>query len=343
MVRGSILVADDDALFRAALRRYLETDGYDVCDVASADDALAALARRPYDVVLTDLKMPGRSGIDLIRAIRKAEPEAICIVLTGFGSPESSVEALEAGAFWFIEKSYERMASLAPLIEKALEMRQLRTSNQRLQRQLEARYGFENIVGESKTLHDTLELVRRIADSSASVLVLGESGTGKDLIARAIHFNSPRSDGPFVAVNCGAIPEHLQESELFGHVRGAFTGALRDRTGRFAAADGGTLFLDEIGDMSPGMQTKLLRVLQEQTFEPVGSDRTTRVDVRIIAATNQDLIEQMEQREFREDLYFRLAVVPLKVPALRTGSMTCRSWWSTSSPASARPTPRSRG
>ncbi len=317
MVRGSILVADDDALFRAALRRYLESEGYDVHDVGGPDEAIETLSRRPYDVVLTDLKMPGRSGIDLVRSVCHSDPDAVCIVITGFGSPESSIEALGAGAFWFIEKSYERMDSLGPLIEKALEMRRLRTSNQRLQRQLEARYGFGNIVGHSQKLLDTLDTVRRVADSQATVLVLGESGVGKDLIARAIHFNSPRTDEPFVAVNCGAIPEQLLESELFGHVRGAFTGAHRDRAGRFAAADGGTLFLDEIGDMSPNLQTKLLRVLQERTFEAVGSDRTTTVNVRIIAATNQDLAAKIEQREFREDLYFRLAVVPIEVPPLR--------------------------
>jgi DNA-binding NtrC family response regulator len=237
--------------------------------------------------------------------------------VTGFGTPERSIEALDAGAFWFIEKDYERIGCLGPLIAKALEFRRLHSANRQLQRQLESRYGFENIVGHSDSLRATLDTVRKVADSDATVLVLGESGAGKELVARAIHYNSPRAARAFVAVNCGAIPEELLESELFGHVRGAFTGALRDRIGRFTAANGGTLFLDEIGDMSPQLQTKLLRALQEREFEPVGSSRTERVDVRIVAATNQNLPELIKARRFREDLYFRLAVVPIEVPALR--------------------------
>jgi DNA-binding NtrC family response regulator len=317
LVRGSILLADDDALFRAALRRQLESEGYDVSDVAGPEAALQAIERRPFDVVLTDLKMPGQSGVELIQRIRSTDPEAVCIVITGFGSPESSIEALDAGAFWFIEKNYERMSCLGPLIGKALELRQLRTSNQRLQRQLQSRYGFESIIGHSEPLLATLEMIRKVSDSDATVLVLGESGVGKELVARALHVNSHRSEQPFVAVNCGAIPEQLLESELFGHVKGAYTGALRDRVGRFAAAAGGTLFLDEIGDMSPSLQTKLLRVLQEKTFESVGSNKTESVDVRIVAATNQNLQQRISEGAFREDLYFRLAVIPIEVPPLR--------------------------
>jgi len=317
LVRGSILVADDDALFRAALVRYLEAERFDVASLADPEEALEALARRPFDVVLTDLKMPGLDGIELIRRARELDPTAVCIVITGFGSPERSIEALSAGAFWFIEKNYERISSLGPLLEKALELRQLRASNRRLQRQLESNYGFENLVGRSESLRRTLDVVQKVADTDATVLIRGESGTGKDLVARALHFNSRRSEQPFVAVNCGAIPEQLLESELFGHVRGAFTGALRDRVGRFASANGGTLFLDEIGDMSPTLQIKLLRVLQERAFEPVGSNKTERVDVRILAATNQDLERKIANREFREDLYFRLAVIPIQVPPLR--------------------------
>jgi two-component system, NtrC family, response regulator PilR len=317
LVRGSILVADDDALFRAALVRYLESQGFDVASLADPEDALEALSRRPFDVVLTDLKMPGMDGIELVRRARELDPTSVCIVITGFGSPERSIEALSAGAFWFIEKSYERIACLGPLVDKALELRQLRASNRRLQRQLESEFGFENIVGRSEALRRTLEVVRKVADTDATVLIRGESGTGKDLVARALHFNSRRADRPFVAVNCGAIPEQLLESELFGHVKGAFTGALRDRVGRFAAAHGGTLFLDEIGDMSPTLQTKLLRVIQERAFEPVGSNKTERVDVRIAAATNQDLEKKIGSGQFREDLYFRLAVIPIEVPPLR--------------------------
>ncbi len=317
MNRGSVLVVDDDALFRAALVRYLESESFAVVAEGDPNAALERLEQRPFDLVLTDLRMPGIDGIAFIRRVRALDPEAVCIVVTGFGTPERSIEALHAGAFWFLEKSYERIACLGPLVEKALEFRRLHGANRQLQRQLESRYGFDNIVGESEALRATIEIVRKIADSDATALVLGESGTGKELVARALHYNSPRASLPFVAVNCGAIPEELLESELFGHVRGAFTGATRDRIGRFAMANGGTIFLDEIGDMSLRVQTKILRVLQEREYEPVGSSRTERVDVRVVAATNQNLSELIREKRFREDLYFRLAVVPIEVPPLR--------------------------
>ncbi|HTO71673.1 MAG TPA: sigma-54 dependent transcriptional regulator [Myxococcota bacterium] len=317
MNRGSVLVVDDDALFRAALVRYLEGESFAVVAEGDPAAALERLEQRTFDLVLTDLRMPGLDGIAFVRRVRALDPEAVCIVVTGFGNPERSVEALSAGAFWFIEKSYERIACLSPLVEKALEFRRLHGANRQLQRQLESRYGFDNIVGESEALRATIDMVRKVADSEATALVLGESGVGKELFARAIHYNSPRAARPFVAVNCGAIPEELLESELFGHVRGAFSGALRDRVGRFAAANGGTIFLDEIGDMSPKLQTKLLRVLQEREYEPVGSSRTERADVRVVAATNQNLPELIREKRFREDLYFRLCGVPIEVPSLR--------------------------
>jgi DNA-binding NtrC family response regulator len=315
--RGSVLVVDDDALFRAALVRYLEAESFAVVAEGDPSAALERLEQRPFDLVLTDLRMPGLDGVAFIKRVRALDPEAVCIVVTGFPNPERSIEALAAGAFWFIEKNYDRIPALGPLVEKALEFRRLHGANRQLQRQLETRYGFENIVGESESLRALLDKVRKVADSEATVLVLGESGAGKELVARAIHYNSPRAARPFVAINCGAIPEELLESELFGHVRGAFTGALRDRVGRFAAANGGTLFLDEIGDMSPRLQTKVLRVLQEREFEPVGSSRTERADVRIVAATNQNLNEMIREKRFRQDLYFRLAVVDVTVPPLR--------------------------
>jgi DNA-binding NtrC family response regulator len=315
--RGAVLIVDDDAVFRAALRRYLESERYEVTVAGDADAALLAIEARSFDLVLTDLRMPGVDGAELVRQLRAQEPETVCIVITGFGSPERSIEALRAGAFWFLDKSYERIATLGPLIDKALEFRALQRSNRQLQRQLELRYGFESIVGQSAALSRTLDTLRKVADTDATVLLLGESGVGKELFARALHWNSARSRRPFVAVNCGAIPEELLESELFGHVKGAFTGASRDHAGRFARADGGTLFLDEIGDMSPRLQIKLLRVLQEREFEPVGSSDTRRVDVRIVSATNQNLTELIAERRFRDDLYFRLAVVPLEIPPLR--------------------------
>jgi DNA-binding NtrC family response regulator len=312
-----VLVVDDDAVFRAALRRYLEGEGFEVTVAGDADSAVTALEREAFDLVLTDLRMPGLDGVELVRRLRAHDPDLVCIVITGFGSPERSIEALRAGAFWFVDKSYERMATLGPLIEKAFEFRTLQASNRQLHRQLEVRYGFESIVGQSAPLDRAMETLRKVSDTDASVLLLGESGVGKELFARALHWNSARSRKPFVAVNCGAIPEDLLESELFGHVKGAFTGATRDRPGRFARADGGTLFLDEIGDMSPRLQIKLLRVLQEREFEPVGSSDTRRVDVRIVSATNQDLPRLIAERRFREDLYFRLAVVPIEIPPLR--------------------------
>jgi DNA-binding NtrC family response regulator len=315
--RGAILVVDDDALFRAALRRSLEGKGYEVSAVGGASDALEALEQRAFDVLLTDLRMPGRSGIELIRQVRQAFPDVVCLLITGFGSAEASTATREAGGFWYVPKNYDQVDSMEPLIQSAIEHGRLQRTNRRLQRQLENRYGLQQIIGQSEALRATLDVVQRVADTDATVLILGESGVGKDLIARALHYNSSRAEQPFVAVNCGAIPEQLLESELFGHVRGAFTGALKDRVGRFAAADGGTLFLDEIADMSSNLQTKLLRVLQERSFEPVGSNKTEHVDVRIIAATNQDLCSRIQAGSFREDLYFRLAVIPIEVPPLR--------------------------
>ncbi len=315
--RGSILIVDDDALFRAALARHLEGEGHEVAAAADPECAVERLEQGSFDVLLTDLKMPGQDGIALIERARQIDPDLVSIVITGFGSAERSIDALHRGAFWFIDKSFDRIAAFSPLVDKALDYRRLRSSNRQLQRQLEVRYGLDNIIGESDGLRSTLEMVRKVADSDATVLILGESGVGKELVARATHFNSRRSEHPFVAVNCGAIPEELLESELFGHVRGAFTGAVRERVGRFSAAQSGTLFLDEIGDMSPTLQTKLLRVLQEREFEPVGSSKTVQTDVRIIAATNQDLPELIRQKKFREDLFFRLSVVPVEVPPLR--------------------------
>jgi DNA-binding NtrC family response regulator len=315
--KGSILLVDDDAVFRAALKRHLEAARYGIASASDATEALDLLSAGSFDVILTDLKMPGIDGLDLLRRAKELEPETAVMVITGFGSPERSLQALQAGAFWYIEKSYEDMSTVGHLVDKALEARRLKRVNRQLQHQLRVRYGFDNIVGTSQRLRDTLDLVRRVAETDATVLILGESGVGKELIARALHYNSPRADRAFVAVNCGALPEELLESELFGHVRGAFTGAVRDRQGRFAAADGGTLFLDEIGDMSPQLQVKLLRVLQEREFEPVGSSRTRRVDVRIVTATNQNLERLIAERRFRQDLFFRLSVVPVEVPPLR--------------------------
>jgi DNA-binding NtrC family response regulator len=293
--------------------------GHTVVTARDATEALRIVSERPVDLVLSDVQMPGINGLELIRQIHDASPDLPCIVITGYGGAEQSVEALRAGAFWYLEKPFDQahLDVVRRLVEQAVEVGRLRSENRRLQHQLSSRYRFQNIVGSSKTLRDVLDLVAKVADTDATVLITGESGTGKELIAKAIHYNSRRAERMLVTVNCGAIPEELLESELFGHVRGAFTSADRQREGRFALADGGTIFLDEIGDMSPNLQVKLLRVLQERTFEPVGSSKTLSVDVRVVAATNQDLEQAIRERRFREDLFYRLNVFPIEVPPLR--------------------------
>jgi len=277
------------------------------------------VAGEPVDLVLADIRMPGINGLELVRQVHDINPDLPCIVITGFGSPENSVEALRAGAYWYLEKPFDQgnLDVIRRLVEQAIEHGRLKAENRILHSQLRSKYRFENIVGTSAALRNVLDVVAKVADTESTVLITGESGTGKELIARAIHYNSRRSDRRLVTVNCGAIPEELLESELFGHVRGAFTNAVSSREGRFALANGGTIFLDEIGDMSPNLQVKLLRVLQDRTFEPVGSSKSITVDVRVIAATNQNLETAIRVGRFREDLYYRLNVIPIEVPPLR--------------------------
>jgi DNA-binding NtrC family response regulator len=280
---------------------------------------MALVTSNPLDLVLCDVKMPGISGLELVRQIRDVHPDLPCIVVTGYGSAESSLDALRAGAFWYLEKPFDqaRLDVVRRLVEQAIEHGRLKTENRILQSQLHLRYRFDRIVGSGPALRRVLDVVEKVADTDSTVLITGESGTGKELIARALHYNSRRAERMFVTVNCGAIPEELLESELFGHVRGAFTNAVSHREGRFSVAHGGTIFLDEIGDMSPNLQVKLLRVLQDRTFEPVGSSKTIHVDVRVIAATNQDLEFAIREKRFREDLYYRLNVIPIEIPPLR--------------------------
>jgi len=312
-------VVDDEELYRRALERILVRVGHQVSTARDAGEALALVSSQPIDLMLCDVKMPGINGLELVRQVHELEPDLPCIVITGYGSAEHSVEALRAGAFWYLEKPFEQgnLDVVRRLVEQAIEHGRLKAENRLLQSQLRSRYRFENIVGTSTALRRVLETVEKVADSDSTVLITGESGTGKELIARALHFNSRRADRMFVTVNCGAIPEELLESELFGHVRGAFTNAIAHREGRFAVANGGTIFLDEIGDMSSSLQVKLLRVLQDRTFEPVGSSKTVKVNVRVIAATNQDLEQAIRERRFREDLFYRLNVIPIETPALR--------------------------
>ena len=317
--KSNVLVVDDEELYRRALERILKRAGHDVLTARDASEAIGIVSSQPVDLVLCDVKMPGINGLELVRQIHDLEPDLPCIVITGYGSAEASVDALRAGAFWYLEKPFEqeRLDVVRRLVEQAIEHGRLKAENRMLHSALRSRYKFDNIIGKSSALMHVLSVVEKVADTESTVLITGESGTGKELIARALHYNSRRADRMFVTVNCGAIPEELLESELFGHVKGAFTNATHNREGRFAVANGGTIFLDEIGDMSPNLQVKLLRVLQERTFEPVGSSKTVRVDVRIIAATHQDLPKLIEAKQFREDLYYRLNVLPVEVPPLR--------------------------
>jgi DNA-binding NtrC family response regulator len=314
-----VLVVDDNEFFRSAVERMLARAGYTVTAARDGAEAMGIVASQPVDLVLCDVKMPGISGNELVRQVRDVNPDLPCIVITGYGGAEASLEALQAGAYWYLDKGSEQTAHdvLRKLVSQAIEHGRLKAENRLLHRQLQGRYGFDQLVGTSDALQRVLELVERVADTDSTVLITGESGTGKELIARAVHWGSRRAERMFVTVNCGAIPEELLESELFGHVRGAFTNAVAAREGRFSLAHGGTIFLDEIGDMSPTLQVKLLRVLQDRTFEPVGSSQTQRVDVRVIAATNQNLTTAIRERRFREDLFYRLNVIPVETPPLR--------------------------
>jgi DNA-binding NtrC family response regulator len=317
--KSTILVVDDEEFYRRALERILRRAGHSVIMARNGTEAIDTVASQPVDLVLADVKMPGINGLELVRQIHEFAPDLPCIVITGYGSAESSVEALKAGAYWYLEKPFDQghLDVVRRLVEQAIEHGHLKSENRILHSQLQSKYQFEKIIGNSHALRAVLDIVSKVAEADSTVLITGESGTGKELIARAIHFNSKRADKMFVTVNCGAIPEHLLESELFGHIRGAFTNAISNREGRFSIAHEGTIFLDEIGDISLTAQVKLLRVLQERTFEPVGSSKPVKVDVRVIAATNQVLEEAIRERRFREDLYYRLNVIPIEVPPLR--------------------------
>lgn len=312
----SILVIDDEEVLRKALNRFLSDQGYEVKAFGDWEGALSLLKERTFDLLLVDLMLPHISGVEVIRRSREIQPGLVSIVMTGYGTIPSAVEAIRSGAYHYVTKPFE-LEDIGALIAKALDHSRLREENRVLRRQLKEKYGFENIVGRSDRMKEIFQLVEKIADTDSTVLVLGESGTGKELVARAVHFRSRRAERPFVAVNCAAIPEGLLESELFGHVKGAFTGAIATRLGKFEEADRGTIFLDEIGDMSPPLQVKVLRVLQERSFQPVGSSKTREVDVRVIAATNQDLTRLVAENRFREDLFYRLNVIPVTLPPLR--------------------------
>jgi DNA-binding NtrC family response regulator len=315
--RGRILVVDDEANARTALAELLRDEGYTVETAADGFKALPKLDEFAPDLVLTDLKMPGMDGIELMRKARSGDdPDRVVIVMTAFGSVETAVEAMRQGAADYVTKPIN-VEELVLVMDRALERRRLRAETGRLRERLSERNRIQNIVGASPPMQKLFEVVLQVAPSRASALITGESGTGKELIAAAIHEHSSRAAGPFVKLHCAALAETILESELFGHERGAFTGAVARRDGRFQQADGGTLFLDEIGEISPATQIKLLRFLQEHEFERVGGNHTIKVDVRIVAATNRDLLARVREGRFREDLYYRLNVVSIEVPPLR--------------------------
>jgi two-component system NtrC family response regulator len=311
-----ILVVDDEPSQREILRGFLAREGWTVDTAGSGTDALTTLRKQPFDLCLVDYRMSGMNGLELLKQVKTQTPEATVVIITAYGSINSAVEAMKLGAYDYLTKPID-LDELSHLIGKIQERQHLLTEIRELRERLIERFRFDQIVGESGKMQEVLSLVARIAPSDATVLIRGESGTGKELIAKAIHYNSPRRAQSFVKVNIAALPENLLESELFGHEKGAFTGAVEQRIGRFEAADGGTLFLDEIGDLPLALQVKLLRVLQEREVERVGSNNARPVDIRIIAATNQDLEKELEEKRFREDLYYRLNVVPIFLPPLR--------------------------
>lgn len=316
MTESTILVADDEAGVRESLGRALQREGFRVVPAEDGQTALDALRGGGVDLILADLRMPGLDGLELLRAAKLLAPEVEVIVLSGHGTVEEAVTAMKEGAWDFLTKPFER-AQLVRAVSKALTHRALVLENRSLQRRLDELVGTGEIIGESPAIRQVLELARQVAPTSATVLIQGESGTGKELVARALHEGSPRRGRRFIQVNCAALPETLLESELFGYERGAFTGAAARKEGRFELADGGTLLLDEVGDLSAATQAKLLRVLQEGEFERVGGTKTLKVDVRIVAATNQDLTALVKERRFREDLYYRLNVITIEIPPLR--------------------------
>src|SRR5579883_146652 len=313
-MKKRVLVVEDEEKLRRVIELQLTSAGFEVDKAATAEEGIKVVDRA--DLVLTDLRLPHMDGLELLALIRRQNAQVPVVVMTAYGSIETAVESMKAGATDFLLKPFS-LDHLMQVVQKALEVRALRDENRKLKEELGRRYEYDNIIGRSEPMQEIFATVERVAPSRATVLLAGESGVGKDLIARAIHFRSPRKDRPLVKINCSAIPENLMESELFGYEKGAFTGAVTSKPGKFEQADTGTVFLDEIGDVPGPIQVKLLRILQEREFERLGSNVTRHTDVRVIAATNQDLRAALEQGTFREDLYYRLNVVPINIPPLR--------------------------
>jgi DNA-binding NtrC family response regulator len=316
VIKKRILVVDDEDSLRRVMQVQLQQSGYEVATAASGGEAFERLAAAPVDLVLTDLNMPGMSGLEVLKRIRAEYPEVTVILITAYGTVETAVEAMRSGAYDYITKPVN-IEELKLVLNRALEHLGLLEEIRNLRSSLDDKFGFENILGRSKALLYVLDMASRAAQTDSTVLIRGETGTGKELLAKAIHFNSPRKDRPFVTINCGAIPKDLLESELFGHVKGSFTGAVAHKKGKVELADGGTLFLDEIGELPLELQVKILRLIQQGEIEKVGATGTETVDVRVIAATHRNLAAMTEDGTFREDLYYRLAVIPLDLPPLR--------------------------
>jgi two-component system NtrC family response regulator len=312
----TILVVDDEKNYLLVLSAILEDEGYEVITALSGAEALEIQKTSDLDLILTDMKMPGMDGIQLLEKVKSVDPDLPVIVMTAHGTVDKAVEAMQKGAYSYLLKPFDN-ERMTLYVKKAIAMFQVVKENRRLRDEVESQYRFGNFIGKSKPMQDVFDTIRKVAPSNATVLIEGQSGTGKELVAKSIHFNSPRRDKPFIAVNCSALAENLLESELFGHEKGAFTGAVASKKGRFELADSGTLFLDEIGELSPNLQVKLLRVLQEKTFERVGGVRPIGVNIRVIAATNKNLTEEMASGRFREDLYYRLNVVHIALPPLK--------------------------
>jgi two-component system response regulator PilR (NtrC family) len=312
-----ILIVDDEKSLCEFLEIFLTKEGYEVTVLNSGRDAVAEMAKKvDYDLVLTDLMMPDVSGLDVLVAVKERHPDIQVLLMTAYASADTAIEAMKKGAYDYVQKPF-KVDELKVLLEKAMEQRRLLFENRRLRAQVQQRYQFNNIIGRSESMQKVFEVIRRVARTRTSVLITGESGTGKELVARAIHHNSDRKENPLITVNCGAIPENLMESELFGHLRGAFTGAYANKEGMFQAAHSGTLFLDEVGELAMHLQVKLLRVLQERSVRAVGATREVPIDVRVIAATNQNIEQAVQEGRFRDDLYYRLNVIHVAMPSLR--------------------------
>ena len=315
-MKHNLLIIEDDKIMRVTLTDYLRSKGHGVVACSLGADGIAGFDKGDFSLVISDVMLPDMNGLDILKKIKEKAPRAVVLIITAYGTIKDAVEALKLGAFDYITKPFA-LEEFNLIINRALEVKELRDENIRLKKNLSECFSFPNIIGDSPEMNNVYDLIGKVSKIDSTVFILGESGTGKELVATTIHYQSDRRKGPFIKVNCAALPENLIESELFGHEKGAFTGADRRKAGRFERADKGTIFLDEIGDLSAGVQTKLLRVLQDGSFERVGGTKTLKVDARIITATNKNIEEEIQEGGFREDLYYRLNVIPIRMPALR--------------------------